>query len=329
MRDCRRLIGDVASIRGGSSTPARRVQASLKGSVRGWYLIVAFVVAFSHGVHAQPIVGGEETLASDRPEGWAMNYLVAPTFSTAFGEVPALAPWRWSLATELGHIPRLSDAQRRVGFDGTKLEDLNKSPVFGRLRFALGLPYGAVAELAYTPPLEINRTRSQDLFALALGRRLLERDRWTLSARIFAQNGSVKGDITCPAALANVTDAAQNPYGCQAASRDRMTLNYYGGDVTAGWTAAAWHWHLGAGAVRTELDVQVDAITNGVRDRSRLFARDVLPYVALGARYDFDQRWSLATELMHVPLQVRRSPNGTRESDPLTSLRLQLRYRSD
>ncbi len=290
---------------------------------------VAFLLASGCAVHAQPVAGGSETLASDRPEAWAMNYLTATTFLTAFGEVPAPAPWRWAIATELGHIPRLSDAQRRVGFDGTKLEDLNKSPVFGRLRFTLGLPHGWVTELAYTPPVPINGARTRDLVALAIGRRLLERGAWTLSARAFGQNGSVRGDITCPAELANVTDRARNPYGCQAASNDRLTMNYYGADLTAGWNAGAWHLHGGVGAVRTELAVQVDALTDGVRDRTRLLARDVLPYFALGLRRDLDRRWSVAAEVMHVPLDVRRSPGLASESEPLTSVRVQLRYLSD
>lgn len=290
---------------------------------------LAFLLAIGGVVHAQPVTGGSETLASDRPEAWAMNYLTATTFLTAFGEVPALPAWRWGVAAELGHIPRLTDAQRRVGFDGTKLEDLNKSPVFGRLRFTLGLPHDWVTEIAYTPPVEIAGARTRDLFALAIGRRLIERGAWTLSARAFGQAGSVRGDITCPAELADVTDPARNPYGCRAASNDRLTMNYYGADLTAGWNAGAWHLHAGVGAVRTELAVQVDALTDGVRDRTRLLARDVLPYFALGARRDFNAHWSVAAEVMHVPLEVRRAPGFARESDPLTSLRLQLRYQTD
>ena len=293
------------------------------------YLPLLVLLASSLGVRAQPVVGGDEHVGADRPEAWAMNYFAATTFMTAFGEAPALAAWRWNVATELGHIPRLSDSQRRVGFNGTKLEDLNKSPVFGRLRFMLGLPYGWLAELAITPQVEINGARPHNLIAAAVGHRLLEQDAWTLSARAFGQHGSVQGDITCPAALANVTDPALNPYGCQAASRDRVGLNYYGADVVAGWGMGAWHWHGDLGLVRTALDVQVDALTDGVRDRTHLFARSSLPYFALGGRHDLTKHWSLAAEVLYVPLPVRRSPNFARENDPLTSLRLQLRYDSD
>jgi hypothetical protein len=86
---------------------------------------------------AQTIVHNDEHLASDRPEAWAMNYVAASTFMTAFGATPTLAAWRWGVVLDLGDIPRLSEAQQRVGFNGIKQEDLNKSPIFGRIRLIL------------------------------------------------------------------------------------------------------------------------------------------------------------------------------------------------
>ena len=54
---------------------------------------------------AQTIVHNDEHLSSDRPEAWAMNYVGASTFMTAFGATPALAAWRWSVALDVGDIP--------------------------------------------------------------------------------------------------------------------------------------------------------------------------------------------------------------------------------
>jgi hypothetical protein len=152
--------------------------------------------------HAQIVVHRDERLASDRPEAWAMNYVAASTFMTGSGATPTLAPWHWSIDAVLAHVPRLSEAQQRIGFNGTKVEDLNKTPVFGRARIMLGLPSGFVAEVGYTPPLQINGTKPRDLVAVAIGRRLSERGRFSVSARAFAQHGRVGGDITCPARLA-------------------------------------------------------------------------------------------------------------------------------
>ncbi|HUL65464.1 MAG TPA: hypothetical protein VLW55_12685 [Burkholderiaceae bacterium] len=290
-------------------------------------LAVALLSTLSGVGHAQPVVANDEHLAGDRPEAWAMNYFAATTFLTAFGQVSALAPWQWTLAGELGSIPHLSDDQRRIGFDGQKLEDLNKSPVFGRLRLTVGLPYAFVGEMAYTPPLEINGARARNMFDLALGRRLLDHDPWTLSARAFGQIGSVRGDITCPASLAGVTDVTVNPYLCQAPSNDTFGVNYFGGDLTGSWNTGPLRWHTTFGIVRTDLDVQVDALTGTVHDRSHLTSSGYLRYVTLGGAFDFATQWSVAAEVLYVPLNVRRGPDAPRENDPLTSVRLSLRYR--
>jgi len=216
-----------------------------------------------------------------------------------------------------------------VGFDAVKREDLNKSPVFGRLRMTLGLPAGWIAELGYTPPLAIDGVHPRELIAIAIGHRLLERGAYTLSARAFGQHGGAQGDITCPSELAGVEDSERNPYGCQAASDDRVALDYYGVDLVSGWNAGPWHWHADVGVARTETEVRVDALTFDFRDRSRLVARDVLPFVAIGTGRDIGTHWRIGVELLHVPLTVRRGPGAPRDSDPLTSLRLQVRYRAD
>jgi hypothetical protein len=275
---------------------------------------------------AQPVITSHEELGGDRPEAWAMNYFAAATFLTSFGQVGPMSPWTWSLAAELGSIPRLSADQRRVGFDGSKLEDLNKAPAFGRLRATLGLPYNWVAELAYTPPLEFNGARARNIIDLGIGTRVIDRDPWTLSVRAFGQHGSVRGDITCPASLAGVTDPNINPYLCQAPSNDTFGVNYFGGDLTAGWNTGAWRWHGAFGVVRTDLDVQVDALTGTVHDRTHLFSSGYLRYFTLGSGYEFNPAWRVTAEVLYVPLNVRRSANAERENDPLTSVRLSLRY---
>jgi hypothetical protein len=292
-------------------------------------LLLAALLLWGSGARAQLVVRNDAHLASDRPEAWAMNYVAASTFMTAFGATPALAPWSSSVALDLGDIPRLSQAQQRVGLGGIKQEDLNKSPVFGRIRFILGLPGDFVAELGYTPPLTIDGAQPLDLFALSIGHRLFEGDNFTLSAQAFGQHGRVHGDITCPAHLAGVTDPEQNPFGCRAPSNDYLMVNYYGLEATSEWTAESWHAHVSLGAARTELAVQVDALTFNVRDRSRLVARGILPFGTIGASRDLDARWNLGLEVLYVPLRVQREPSAPSENDPLTSVRLQLVYRFD
>jgi len=137
----------------------------------------------------------------------------------------------------------------------------------------------------------------------------------------------VHGDITCAARLASISDRQQNPFGCMAPSDDRVALNYYGAELTSAWHEGPWLTYAAIGAVRTELAVELNALTFDMRDRSRLVARGILPFVALGTSRDIGPHWNLGVELLHVPLRVRRAPDFARESDPLTSARLQLRYR--
>ncbi len=207
--------------------------------------------------------------------------------------------------------------------------DLNKSPVFGRLRAAVGLPYDWVVEVAYTPPLEIDGARPRNVFAGSIGRRIFEEGAFTLSLRAVGQVGQVKGDITCPAGIAGVVDPIQNPYGCQAPSRDVFTTDYYGADATLGWDTGDWKWHASAGLVRTRLSVQVDALVFQLHDRSHLASDGMLRWFAIGTRYEVNPRWSVAAEFLRVPLDVRRPPEFATERDPLNSVRVQLRYTID
>jgi len=278
---------------------------------------------------AQIVIHNDENLASTRPEAWAMNYVGASTLMTAFGATPVLPAWRWGVALDLGYIPRLSEEQQRVGLHGIKLEDLNRYPVFGRLRLILGLPGDFVAELGYTPPLSIDGTQPLDLVALSIGRRLYEGDTFSLSMQIFGQHGRAQGDVTCPARLAGVEDSQQNPFGCRAPSNDHIKLNYYGVEATSAWSAESWHAHASVGVVRTEFSVQVDALTFNVHDRSYLVARGSLPFATIGASRDLDAQWNLGVEFLYVPLRVQRQLDGPTENDPLKSVRLQLLYRFD
>ena len=87
-------------------------------------------------------------IAFDRPEAWALKY------HSAVSTFTPLRPPRWrepgavELGLEGGWIPHLSESQRCVGFEGTRVVDLNKSPFFGRPRLLVGLPDGFSAEVA-------------------------------------------------------------------------------------------------------------------------------------------------------------------------------------
>ena len=296
----------------------------------GWFLAA---LAASLGVSAQDtgprVTRDDQTVGRTTPEAWSMRYLAGTTLLTSHGETPALAPWQGNLAADVGHIPRLDEEQRTVGLGGIKTEDLNKSPVFGRLRGAVGLPGGWVAELAWTPPLEIRGSKARHFFAGSVGRRFIDEGGFSLSARAIGQVGEVRGDITCPGRLAGNPDPVQNPYQCQAPSNDVFTVNYLGADATAAWRRGDWSWHAAAGLVKTRLTAQVDALIFDVNERTKLTSADTLGWIAGGVGYAIDRRWRLGAELLFVPLEVVRPPSGAKERDSLASLRLLASYRFD
>jgi hypothetical protein len=293
----------------------------------GKALVVLLLLLSSSNATAQSLLRNNEILDTDRPEAWAMNYFVASSLLTSTGRTPSLATGQWMVALDLAQVPRLTDAEQRIGFNGVKQEDLNRSPVFGRVRAWVGLPGGWVGEIGYTPPLRIEDTQARHFIALGIGRTLVSHGAFDLSWRVFGQRGAVEGDITCPARLSGIDDFAINPYGCHAPSQDVASLNYYGTDLTWAWAAQPWQWYVDTGIVRTETQVQVDAFTYDVHDRSRLVAHDVLPFVTAGLQREIGARWAVGAEVLFVPLSVRRSEGAARERDDFVDLRVQLRYR--
>lgn len=134
-------------------------------------LLLALTAAGS--VSAQSTLSGREELDFDRPESWAMKYFASLSLMTGMGVPRRLAAGEVDLGLEAGWIPSLSEAERTVGFGGTKTEDLNKTSVFGRVRTLVGLPRAFSLEVGWVPPLEVGGVES-NLLSLAIGRPVFE-----------------------------------------------------------------------------------------------------------------------------------------------------------
>src|SRR6476469_6714441 len=155
-----------------------------------------FILLLSAGCEdAQQTIANDELLDHGRTEAWAMEYVDAATVMTPFAADTPLATGQWNVAVDLAEIPRLSREQQRVGLHGVKQEDLNKSPVFGRLRVDVGLPAAFRLSLGWTPPVQINGLRTHHLVAVALGRPMFQRAGFGLGVRVFGQYGNAEGDI--------------------------------------------------------------------------------------------------------------------------------------
>lgn len=272
-----------------------------------------------------PLSEGSEVVATDSGEAWAMRYVGAATIMTALGRAPDLAAGDWAVSAELGHIPHLDTRQQQVGLGGSKQEDLNKSPVFGRGRLWIGLPAGWVAELGYSPPLTIDGTHPEDLFAAAVSRRWGMAEWGGVNLRLLGQHGRAKGDITCPDDVVGA-GPDENPFRCSRRSEDRISLNYYGAESTLDFGQGAWSGHISAGWLRYEPRVQVNAELTQYVERIRLLNAASLRFVAVGAGFDLRADLRVVAEVLYVPLDVRRPSDFERESDDFWSLRVAVRW---
>mgnify|MGYP003693976495 CR=1 FL=1 len=189
----------------------------------------------------QTLIEDDRNVASDSAEGWAMRYFAGTTLMTSFGEAARLAPWRVECRNRAWAASRASsDEQQHVGFGGSKQEDLNKSPVFGRLRLALGLPGDwAAPSLGDHAPLQLAGSQARTVFALrSRPAPPGERSRSRCPMRGLGQVGKVDGDITCPRRAAGDPDSDTNPFGCRRALAGHLHGELLQRvDATLGWDA--------------------------------------------------------------------------------------------
>ncbi len=281
---------------------------------------ILFLLAAGPRAAAQPI-------DFNSPEAWALKYYSAVSTFTAIGPPVLREPGSIDLGLELGWIPYLSESQRRVGFGGTELEDLNKSAVFGRPRLTVGLPSGFSVEAAWVPPIEINGGKA-NLFDAALERPFVVEDSWTLGFRLYGQLGHAKGDYTCPEdVVAQPPGSAGNPKSCDVRSEDSATLNNVGAALTGGVKVGGGGTiHFAAGATYNDLVFQVGAYTAGVPDNTRLTTHGWTGWAAAGAGWPLGKTASIAAEAYYSPLLVRRPPNQDTQNDGLFNLRALVRF---
>jgi len=286
--------------------------------------MVVLALALVGPVSAQ-VIDGVDELDWDRPEAWAMKYFNSVSILTGLGPPVAREKWSFSVGLELDSIPQLSEDQRRIGFGGFKVEDINRLPALFRPRVTVGLPAKISLDVAWVPPVELRGVKS-NLFAIAFERPVYEAGPWTLGIRLYGQIGEVEGDFTCSEDDASFPPGSPgNIWGCEAPSEDELTLNYVGAAFTGGYRFKKTNFHWGVAANYMDMEFQVNAITYGVIDRSLLVADGWTWSLNGGASWRLGGRYSLSAELFYSPLSVVRPPSTTQENDPLLNLRTMLR----
>ncbi len=303
---------------------------TLRAAAAAAVLLVGALAPGNAGAQTLKLADGPaQELDFDRPEAWGMAWTGSLTLLTSLGPPRPREAGELELGLELDWIPSLSEDERRVGFNGTKVEDFNRLDVLPRPRLAVGLGWATTLELAYLPPVTIEGL-TPNLFSAAIERPVLRSGDWTLGLRAYGQVGTVEGDITCPADEAAIPPGEPgNEFGCMEPSDDEVSLRYLGLALTAGWRIPGTSdsdLHFGVYATHMDLEFQVDAITFGFHDRSLLHADGWTTAVTAGASFPLSSRVRLGLEAFYSPLDVVRPPATGAENDALFNLRSMFSY---
>jgi hypothetical protein len=290
----------------------------------------AAALAFAASTLAPGAAAGQELLDArqrldfDRPEAWGMKFAAAVLTFSALDSLRALPPGAFEIAVEGVSVPSLSEHERRIGFVGTKVEDIDRTPAYGRVRARVGLPRGFDLAVGIVPPVELDGLEPRFL-ALSLGRVLRERPALRLGTRAHVQAGHLEGDMTCSRRqVAGGEDRQRNPLNCREASNDELELLLFGFDLVIARPArrpGGLEPYLTVGVQRLDGTFRVDALYGNLRDRAQLETEGTTFAVAAGLSGSVRDRWRFAGEAYYSPLEIRRPESG-RTNEPVLNFRV-------
>ena len=305
---------------------------TLRTALVGFGLIGAAATAA-----AQTVVTGVEPVDSDRPEAWATQYFTGITSLGGFTVPERREPGSILFGGELVWIPVMSETQRRVGFDGTRLEDLNKAPFFVRPRVTIAMPAALAATIAWVPPVEMFGVRP-NLLAVALERPIYESAAWSIGWRAHGQTGRARAAFTCPHDVARFTPGTPaNPSGCLEPSADTATLRYVAFEVSAGQSSVgrtvAPHGAVTVNYFDNQFDVDarrfdvLDGVHQEFVDRTTQKSHATRVSLRGGLAFRLADRMQAIVDVYYMPLWVRRGANAPRQNNGLLNARALVTYR--
>ena len=288
--------------------------------------LIAVAILAGSPSSAQEIIDLSEDLDFDRPESWAMKYFASVSLFTGMGTPDHVEPGDFRLALECGNVPSLSEDERRVGFTGDKVEDLNRTSFFGRITADIGLPGDMTLGLGWSPPVDVDGLEP-NLFFFSLARPIYDQS-WRLGLRLHGQTGSVDGDLTCPADVSGVDDPQVNPLRCHEPSNDEQEFNSVGLEFSASpKVGERWEPHFAVSANYMDLELEIDAVWGPFVDMSVLSTSGWTYSASAGVAFLLSERWRLAGEVFYSPLDVVRETSAGSQNDPLFNVRGRVSYK--
>ena len=213
---------------------------------------------------------GQCKVSSDSNEGKLLAFYTAPIAYSMAGAPEVLPPGSFRIGGEVEYIPKPDRALEQTGACFTqKSEHTSLSPVFGRPRITVGIPFGFALEAAYLPPVTIAHA-TPNLFSLAISNAqhfaVGPARGTTVMVRLHGTFGNVKGAITCPESQLQQTTPLEPCFGTNP-SKDTFHPDMFGGEVAAGFAPGdgGLSFYGGLGANRIDPHFQV-GFTNGNGD---------------------------------------------------------------
>ncbi|HJQ11255.1 MAG TPA: hypothetical protein VJ840_09515 [Gemmatimonadaceae bacterium] len=206
-----------------------------------------------------------------------LAFYTAPIAFSMATAPEVLRPASIRIGAELEYVPKPDRAIEQTGLCFTqKSEHTSLSPVFGRPRITIGLPFGFAFEAAYLPPVTIARA-TPNLFSFAASHSHHftvgpAASGTTLALRFHGTFGNVKGPITCPSSSLQQSDPNAPCYGTTQ-SKDTFHPDMFGGEAAVAFAPAngAISLYAGAGANRIDPHFQVGFTNaNGVVDQTEV-----------------------------------------------------------
>ncbi len=267
-------------------------------------VFAVFIIAAPFAPAASQCRPGRET-----NEAKLLAFYSAPLTFSIIG--PATRNVRPSvrLIGEVEPIPRPDPEIQKTGACfATKSENTSLSPVFGRVRAALSLPFDVVIEGSYLPPVTI-ADATPSLLGLSIAKSFLipgMADNMNASIRAHTVRGNVKGPITCPRESLQSSNAFNPCFGSEP-SRDTFKPNVTGVEVALSvWSAdRANSAFVGAGEnwLKPRFQVGFTSGTGSV-DNTRVEVDLTRTVLFAGFNRRFSRKLDGTAELYTVPADV-------------------------
>lgn len=292
--------------------------------------ILIWVIALSALLSGQVLGPDPEHVDFKGPEGWATRYFGSIVLPAGFGVPRRMNPGEWELGLEASHVPQLSLEKQRVGFSGSKVDDLNHARVLVRPSATIGVGGGFSVTATAVPKVRLWGLRS-GLFSLSLNRPFWDHGNWRMGGRLFFNYAQSEGAFTCSQWL---VDEGLDPFDCSPPSRDTSYLRAWGVEFSISHDLEAfygWSPYLSVSWQHMNNHFQTDVeVFGGTAHDARTLKTEGSTFAAsAGVEMPVGERWTLVWGIFYSPLKVVRAPivSDAIRNDELFHFRSQIRYR--